>query len=88
MIEVHSVKRELPKSLIVNTYIKDQLEKINRSFGQMTLTIILWLHLTSLLSLLMYLHTSVHSDPPTASLERESIAAQRSPEHMAEVKGP
>ena len=30
MIEVHSVKRKLPKSLIVYTYIEDQLKKINR----------------------------------------------------------
>ena len=30
MIEVHSMKREWPKSLIVYTYIEDQLKKIDR----------------------------------------------------------
>ena len=53
MTEVDSVKRELPKSLIVYTYIEDQLKKINRYFGQTTFTILWWLDLTSLLSLLM-----------------------------------
>ena len=28
MIEVHSMKRKLPKSLIMYTYIEDQLTKI------------------------------------------------------------
>ena len=51
--EVDSVKHELPKSLIVYTYIEDQLKKINRYFGQTTFTILWWLDLTSLLSLLM-----------------------------------
>ena len=53
VIEAHPVKRELPKSLIVNTYIEGQKKKINRSFVQMTLTIIWWLDLTSLSSLMM-----------------------------------
>ena len=30
MIEVHSVKPELPKSLIVYMYIEDQSKKMNR----------------------------------------------------------
>ena len=30
MIEVHYVKPELPKTLIVYTYIEDQSKKINR----------------------------------------------------------
>ena len=29
MMEVHSVKGELPKSSIVNTYIEDQLKTFN-----------------------------------------------------------
>ena len=53
MTEVHSVKRELPKSLIVYMNIKDQLKKINNYFGQTALTIIRWFDLTSLLTLLM-----------------------------------
>ena len=61
VIEVHSMKRELSKSLIVFTYIEDQLK-----FGQTILTSTWWFDLTSLLSLLMQLHTSVHSDPSTA----------------------
>ena len=77
------MKRELPKSLIVYMYIKDQLKTTNHYFGQTTLTIIWWLDLTSLLSL----HTSVRSDPPSAGFPREFIAAPRSPEHVAEIKG-
>lgn len=34
----------------------------------------------------MKFHTSVCSDPPTASFPWEFIAAQRSPKHMAEIK--
>ena len=30
VIEVHTVKHELPKSLIVYMYIEDQVKKINR----------------------------------------------------------
>ena len=48
VIEVHSMKRELSKSLIVFTYIEDQLK-----FGQTILTSTWWFDLTSLLSLLM-----------------------------------
>ena len=40
MIEVHSMKRELSKSLIVFTYIEDQLK-----FGQTILTSIWWIDL-------------------------------------------
>ena len=87
MTKVHSVKRELPKSSILYMYIKDQLKKINHYFGQTTLTIIWWLDLTSLLTLLMSLHTSVRSDPPSAAFPREFVAAPRSPEHMVEIKG-
>ena len=36
VIVVHFVKHKLPKFLIVYTYIKDQLKKINSKFGQMT----------------------------------------------------
>ena len=73
MIEVLSVEPELPKSLIVYTYIEDQPKKINRLFGQMTLTRIWWLYLTSLSSLLIKLHTSLRLDPPTAGFPREFI---------------
>ena len=52
LIEVHSVKHELPEFLIVYAYIEDQNISLN---GQMTLASIWWLDLTSLLSL----HTSV-----------------------------
>ena len=45
VIEMHSV--------IIHTYIDNQSKKINRSFGQTTLTVIWWLDLTSLSSLLM-----------------------------------
>ena len=48
VIEVHSMKRELSKSLIVFMYIEDQLK-----FGQTILTSTWWFDLTSLLSLLM-----------------------------------
>ena len=60
----------------VHRLIEDQLKKVNSKFGQTTLTSIWWLDLTSLLNILLSLHTSVHSDPSTAAFPREFIAVR------------
>ena len=76
VIEMHSVKRELPKSSILYTYIEDELKKWNQKSGQTILTSIWRCEKTLLLSLLMQLNTSVCLDPPTADFPRELIATQ------------
>ena len=87
VIAVHSMKRELPKSSILYTYIEDELKKWNRKSGQMFLTSIWWLKKNHFWVFSCNLTLKwVCSDWPTADFPRELIAAQRSPKHVAEIK--